>query len=222
MGITGKGKSARPLLKVLIFLIMSMLLVVLLILVRLRQDHEPWKTYQAAYRTTQAHKLTTSLAGKLPEAEIRARVATVSQSPLRVKELRPMITGKVERCLTCHDGLEEIDASHPVEAFGCVVCHGGEGLGVTAEIAHQGLIGGRNPSDLSVADQTCGRPGGQCHAERSLPAQNSVARVRSGIMATMSGVIASLRYSWGAQASDEARYAAVGVKNAHPTARQFS
>jgi hypothetical protein len=216
MGITEPGKSKHPLLKVLIFLIMSILLVVLLVLVRLRQDQEPWKTYQEAYRTTQAHKLRTSLQGTLPEAELKARVAAVSHSPLRVKELRPMITGKVERCLTCHDGLEEIDASHPVEAFGCVVCHGGEGLGVTAEIAHQGLIGGRNPADLSVADQTCGRPGGQCHAERNLPAQNSVARVRSGIMATMSGVIASLRYSWGAQASDEARYAAVGVKKARP------
>ena len=41
-------------------------------------------------------------------------------------------------------------------------------------------------------------------------------RVRSGIMATMSGVIASLRYAWAAQPSDEAKYAAVGVQNASP------
>ncbi len=216
MGTTEKGKSARPLLKALTFLIMSMLLVALLVLALIRQGHQSWKTYQEAYRTTQAHKLTVSLKGTLPEAEILDRVATVTHSPLRVKELRPIITGKVERCLTCHDGLEEAGPSHPVEAFGCIVCHGGEGIGVTVAIAHQGLIGGRNPSDLSVANQTCGRPGGQCHAERKLEAQNSVDRVRTGIMATMSGVIASLRYAWAAQASDEARYASVGVKNARP------
>lgn len=202
--------------KALTFLILSILLVALLFFALLQQKHQPWQTYQAAYRAAQAHKLRLSLQGSLPEAEIQARVATVSQAPLRVKEIKPTITGKEERCLTCHDGLEEIGPSHPVEVFGCVVCHGGQGLGVSVEIAHQGLIGGRNPSDLSVADQTCGKPGGQCHSERKLAAQNSVDRVRSGIMATMSGVIASLRYSWAAQPSDEAKYAAVGVRNASP------
>jgi hypothetical protein len=212
----GKGKLERPLLKALIFPIMSLVLVVFLVLAIIRQERQPWKIYQKAYRTAQADKLAASLPGTLSEAEIRDRVAAITSSPLRVKELRPTITGKVERCLTCHDGLEEASSSHPLEAFGCVVCHGGEGLGVTVAIAHQGLIGGRNPSDLSVAGQTCGRPGGQCHAARQLPAQNSVDRVRASIMATMSGVIASLRYAWGGQASDEARYAAVGVKNAAP------
>src|SRR5208337_1590368 len=216
MGTTGKGKSDPPLLKALAFLIMAMLLVVLLLLALIRQDRQPWKIYQEAYRINQAHKLTASLKGTLSEAEIRDRFETITHAPSRVKELRPIITGKVERCLTCHDGLEEAGRSHPVEEFGCVICHGGQGIGVTVAIAHQGLSGGRNPSDLSVASQTCGRSGGQCHADRKLEAQNSVARVRSGIMATMSGVIASLRYSWAAQTSDEARYASAGVKNAAP------
>ncbi len=216
MGTTGKGQSAPPLLKALAFLVMAVLLVVLLLLALIRQDRQPWKTYQEADRLSRAHKLTAALKGTLSEAEIRDRSATITQAPSRVKELRPIITGKVERCLTCHDGLEEAGRSHPTEEFGCVICHGGQGLGVTVAIAHQGLIGGRNPADLSVASQTCGRSGGQCHAERKLEAQNSVKRVRFGIMATMSGVIASLRYSWAAQTSDEARYASVGVKNATP------
>ncbi len=216
MGTTGKGKSAPPLLKAMAFLIMAVLLVVLLILALIRQDRQPWRTYQEAYRLSRTQQLTAASQGTPSGAEIRERIAAITGAPLRVKELKPIITGKLERCLTCHEGLEEISPSHPVEEFGCVICHGGQGLGVTVEIAHQGLCGGRNPSDLSVASQTCGGSGGQCHAGRKLAAQNSVGRVRSGIMATMSGVIASLRYSWAAQTSDEARYAAAGVKNGAP------
>ncbi|MGP7969584.1 MAG: hypothetical protein ACLPQL_04065 [Desulfobaccales bacterium] len=199
MGTTGKSKPDPPLLRPLAFLIMAMLLVVLLLLALVRQDRQPWKSYQEAYRLNQAQKLAESLRGKIPEVEIRDRCKTITQAPFRVKELRPIITGKEERCLTCHDGLEEVSPSHPVEEFGCVICHGGQGIGVTVAVAHQGLIGGRNPSDLSVASQTCGGAGGQCHAGRRLVAQNEVTRVRCGVMATMSGVIASLRYSWAAQ-----------------------
>jgi hypothetical protein len=216
MGTPAKSKPDPPLLKALAFLIMAMLLVVLLFLALVRQDRQPWKSYQEAHRLNQAQKLAESLKGKLPEAEVRDRCKTITQAPFRVKELRPIITGKEERCLTCHDGLEEVSPSHPVEEFGCVICHGGQGIGVTVAVAHQGLSGGRNPSDLSVASQTCGGAGGQCHAGRRLAAQNEVTRVRCGVMATMSGVIASLRYSWAAQTSDEARYASVGVKNAAP------
>ena len=43
--------------------------------------------------------------------------------------LTPTLTGQPELCLTCHTGIEEISASHPVEVFGCARCHGGEGAG---------------------------------------------------------------------------------------------
>ena len=40
--------------------------------------------------------------------------------------LIPSLTGQVEYCLTCHADLPEISPSHPLETFGCVLCHGGE------------------------------------------------------------------------------------------------
>ena len=40
--------------------------------------------------------------------------------------LTPTITGQVEYCLTCHLDLEQISNVHPVQSFGCVLCHGGE------------------------------------------------------------------------------------------------
>ena len=48
------------------------------------------------------------------------------------KSITPTLTGKPELCLTCHDGIEEISASHPQESFGCVSCHGGNALALDA------------------------------------------------------------------------------------------
>src|SRR4030065_746276 len=64
--------------------------------------------------------------------------------------LIPSLTGQAEYCLPCHADLPEISQSHPVETFGCVLCHGGEPLAITANLAHSTMRGGANPSDLSV------------------------------------------------------------------------
>lgn len=204
---TGKHSSFETVL----FPILGLTLVILLILAVVREEKREWKVYQRIHVEKQAALLESSLKGSLPEAEVHRRVDAAKRLPLRIKEIKPTLTGKVERCLTCHEGIEEISPSHPVDSFGCVICHGGDGLGVTAEVAHRGLIGGRNPSDLAVIDRTCARPGGQCHSGRKADYQNSADRVKKGVMATMSGVIASLRYSWGAQPSAEALYASVEV-----------
>ncbi|MBU1741648.1 MAG: hypothetical protein KKC37_08895, partial [Proteobacteria bacterium] len=128
------------------------------------------------------------------------------------------LTNKPERCLTCHYGLEQISDAHPVEAFGCVICHGGNRLGLTPERAHQGLLGGRNPSDFRVINLTCGRTG--CHRGRKHAYQNVVDRSRRSLMATMAGVILGLRLSWGAQPDARARYASVGVADPTPDDRR--
>ena len=75
--------------------------------------------------------------------------------------LIPSLTGETEYCLTCHADLDEISPSHPVETFGCVICHGGERLALDADLAHSSMRGEANPSDLNVAAESCG--GEQCH-----------------------------------------------------------
>lgn len=206
-----KHRGKRSPLETALFPLLGLVLIALLVIAAVREERQPWKVYQRAHNETRAVLLAESLKNSLPEAELTSRVEDARRTPLRIMEIRPALTGRVERCLTCHDGIEEISPSHPVDSFGCVICHGGDGLGVTVEVAHRGLIGGRNPSDLSVIDQTCARPGGQCHAGRKADYQNSADRVRKGIMATMSGVIASLRYSWGAQPSADPLYASAPV-----------
>src|SRR5258707_528505 len=49
----------------------------------------------------------------------------VSPGYARIVEITPSNTGKPERCLTCHSGIESMGTAHPTEKFGCVSCHGG-------------------------------------------------------------------------------------------------
>ncbi len=111
--------------------------------------------------------------------------------------LIPTLTGETEYCLTCHAGLDEISASHPVEAFGCVICHGGERLALDANLAHSTLRGGANPSGLDVVEQSCG--GGDCHSGSAANERNHIQRVQTSIQATYAGAIANTRYTFGAQ-----------------------
>ena len=113
------------------------------------------------------------------------------------RPLTPTLTGKTEYCLTCHDDLPEISPSHPVEAFGCVICHGGERLALDADLAHSTMRGGANPSDLSVVEQSCG--GSQCHSGRAQDDRNHIGRVMKSVQATYSGAIANMRFTYGAQ-----------------------
>lgn len=129
--------------------------------------------------------------------------------------LTPALTGEVEYCLTCHADLPEISASHPVDTFGCVVCHGGERLALDADLAHSTLRGGNNPSDLSVVEQSCG--GSECHSGSAANANDHVQRVMTSIQATYAGAITEIRYTFGAQADLVAHQGIFAVTDDHIT-----
>jgi hypothetical protein len=114
-----------------------------------------------------------------------------------VKVIVPTWTNRPELCLTCHDGIEEISSSHPVAAFGCTTCHGGDGLALDADLAHAGMYGGKNPADLAVVDQACG--GADCHSGDRLAGRDHIQRVTRSVQATYTGAIAQVRYAFGAQ-----------------------
>jgi len=122
-----------------------------------------------------------------------------------------------EKCVTCHDGIEEVSASHPKE-FGCTVCHGGNGTSANKEQAHSTLIydpnlgaGKGNPSALATASLSCGLA--QCHSGHEQEDRNHIQRVRKSIMATMAGVISNLRYQWGGQIGKNSKYAAFDISD---------
>lgn len=113
-------------------------------------------------------------------------------------QMTPTLTGKPERCLNCHSGIEPISLSHPTEEFGCVSCHGGQAMALDAETAHSDMV--RNPSALDVALQYCG----DCHAAQVYLVQHS-------IMSTYSGAITLVRRAFGAQSDDIAQFAVTGI-----------
>ena len=84
--------------------------------------------------------------------------------------------GRVDRCETCHLGIEDPrfrnalqpfrthpDAdSHPFESFGCTVCHGGQGLATSVEDAH-GLT--RNWNEAILHENFLQKSCSLCHGE---------------------------------------------------------
>ncbi len=128
-------------------------------------------------------------------------------------ELVPTLTGQAEYCLTCHADLPEISPSHPVQTFGCVICHGGQRLALQADLAHSTLRGGRNPASLDVVEQSCG--GVDCHSAdpQSGSDGNHIQRVRTSIQATYAGAIANIRFSFGAQPDLLARQSIYAIQD---------
>ncbi len=120
------------------------------------------------------------------------------------KPITPTLTNKPELCLTCHDGIEEISPSHPVQTFGCVICHGGNALALDKNLAHTGMRGGKNPSDFSVVEAACG--GSQCHSGAAADHNDHIQRARTSIQGTYAGAIAQVRRSFGAQPDGTAHY----------------
>ncbi|HLF25397.1 MAG TPA: multiheme c-type cytochrome [Anaerolineae bacterium] len=129
------------------------------------------------------------------------------------KSITPTLTGKPELCLTCHEGIEEISASHPLDAFGCVVCHGGNALALDADLAHTGLRGGKNPSDFGVVEASCG--GSECHSGSAVDQRDHIQRALTSVQATYAGAIAQVRRTFGAQPDAVARYGVFAIADDH-------
>ncbi|HLF83806.1 MAG TPA: c-type cytochrome [Blastocatellia bacterium] len=96
-----------------------------------------WNDYQSEFRQLVAEKFGSE----------KAALAPRGLQQVWAKEL-----GRVDRCTTCHQGIEwkgfdsapnpfkthskEILEKHPIAQFGCTVCHGGQGYATDVESAH--------------------------------------------------------------------------------------
>jgi len=125
--------------------------------------------------------------------------------------LSPTLTGEEEYCVACHADLPEISAAHPVETFGCVICHGGERLALDADLAHSTMRGDRNPSDFSVVQASCG--GSECHSGSPEEGRDHIHRVLTSVQTTYAGAIAQIRFTYGAQPDLTARMGVSAVQD---------
>ena len=189
-----------------------------------RVENHEWRQYQRKGIELTIEKLRReSVATNDHELKKRldAQVVSLQSRPLEPIEIRPF-NGKYpsEYCLSCHFGIEDVSVSHPNEVFGCVICHGGNGSDLSVKGAHRGLRGGRNPSQLGVAAQSCGGPkteAGKCHSDREHPLLNRVDTVPRSLMATNAGIIGILRFQWGLDEIGQTKYAIKTVSDGRIT-----
>ena len=106
----------------------------------IRDGKREWKDYQAIYKATLLEKI-----GRDRNPALYQRIA--DEKP----EIKQVVVDEwkaVDRCTTCHLGIEdplfagakqpyarhpypELLKKHPVEKYGCTICHGGQGLATT-------------------------------------------------------------------------------------------
>jgi len=187
----------------------------LLVAFSVQAEENDWSSWQEQFNRMQTEK---GVAPENPTLRIKdvEVTATLKDTPeVYVSSYRNQTH---EKCITCHDGIEEVSASHPRE-FGCTVCHGGNGDSVQKNAAHATLIfdpnagtGKRNPSSLLVADKSCGQL--NCHAGHAQQDRNHIQRVKKSMMGTLAGVISGLRYQWSAQSTPTAKYGTYPVTDA--------
>jgi len=123
--------------------------VVLMGVMALRDGKREWKQYQVRYNELLLKKFT-----RASNPALYDRIAGMQP------EIKQVVIDEwktVDRCMTCHMGIEDPyfaenklplklhpDAQllkhHPVEKFGCTICHGGQGFATTyAGAAHEAI-----------------------------------------------------------------------------------
>ena len=124
--------------EVLLVLIASVAILAVGVAAIVRDTGPEWKYYQSEFR-----------------AIVAERIADIDPStlPSGIQQIWVEKLDRVDRCTTCHlgvtwKGLESVEQpwathpmpeifdDHPLEDFGCTVCHGGQGFAVTEYDAH--------------------------------------------------------------------------------------
>jgi len=120
-------------------LLATAVLTVAVLAAAMYQDSAPdWKYYQSEFRAIVAETL-----GSVESSQIPSGIQQIWVDKL----------DRVDRCTTCHQGMTwpgleaieqpwgthpnlELFESHPLEDYGCTICHGGQGFALTEFEAH--------------------------------------------------------------------------------------
>lgn len=134
------------------FATLAVVLVILFGVATWRETNREWMQTQRQY----ANIMEARHEKAVLEAQSGGKPAPGSYAamPLAIKQIMASELGRVDRCTTCHQGIDDstfageaqpftahpdldlITVNHPVERFGCTSCHHGQGMATTAEGAH--------------------------------------------------------------------------------------
>jgi mono/diheme cytochrome c family protein len=144
------------------FAVASVALLIVLAVSPMKDFFREWKGYQYAY-----NRLVATLPQRVKPAEIG------------IKQIWVQKLDRVDRCETCHLGLQESalrDAKEPftthprihhdIEEFGCTMCHGGQGVATEYKESVGDVKFWDQPMlAASFIESSCGK----CHKEQDVP-----------------------------------------------------
>jgi mono/diheme cytochrome c family protein len=148
---------------------LSLLALVLMIAVVWQASTPSWKNYQRDFYRLEA----------MGEPNAAAKSA-VLETPFMVKQILLPGLQRVDRCTTCHLGVEDPTMKaaaqphtyhpnlgpHIPAKFGCTICHGGQGLATDKKNAHGAVEFWQEPLlEKRYVRASCGR----CHKEGEIP-----------------------------------------------------
>ena len=156
-----------------LLLVSSLVCIAFLLLAAFEENLKgTWRQHQALYRAALIERAGTE------QARNAARSVRITQKQLFLPQL-----DRIDRCVTCHVGIDDPAQGsegvlqplrahsgdtlehHPVDKFGCTVCHDGQGRATDKEAAHGDVP--HWPTPLLTGEAvytTCGR----CHHENDL------------------------------------------------------
>ncbi len=161
-----------------LFFGLSVAVLVLLAAAIWQASSPAWKKYQAQFYRLEAEQ----------EPNAAAKDA-VLRTPVAIKQILLPGLHRVDRCTTCHMGVDDPtlkSASEPfryhpdlrphvVAKFGCTICHGGQGLATDQASAHGNVAFWSQPLlPKNYVRASCGR----CHKEGDVPGVPELAEGR--------------------------------------------
>lgn len=142
-------------------------------------DHSyQWKKYQNKFK-----KLEISL---IDDEDLKREI---KNRPYEIKQIIAKDLNRVDRCTTCHLGIDNPDfknapqpfrthknyQQHPLDKFGCTVCHAGQGRATTADEAHGRVKFWEAPMiPIKYIQSSCGK----CHLTVEVPGAPSLSNGR--------------------------------------------
>jgi cytochrome c2 len=127
-----------PIKEIVFFLIISGTILLISLLVIAREESPEWMDYQSEFKYIISEKFGS---------------VDISMIPRGIQQIWLEDLNRVDRCITCHQGInwkglesveqpwrshpnKELLSKHPVEKYGCTICHGGQGYAITEYDAH--------------------------------------------------------------------------------------
>ncbi|MBI4519054.1 MAG: c-type cytochrome [Deltaproteobacteria bacterium] len=141
-----------------------------------KDQFREWKDWQQRFVEQEIARATTA-----EQREAAGRI------PLELRQIHLPALERVDRCTSCHLGVEDPTYAgypqpfayhpnhdrHPFEKFGCTICHGGQGHATSAQAAHGHVPYWEEPLlSLKYVQSSCGK----CHLASDVPEAEALAK----------------------------------------------